>query len=117
MKYPPPSRLWSYLGYENVLERGIVITRVESDSPLYGHLLAGSVVTRVDDVRVGGMENTGLESGNAFMRWYTHLGMDSVHWAKKVQDDAGWCVPETWFNREYSQHQIEMSQILTLLIA
>jgi S2P endopeptidase len=107
-RHLPPSRLWSYLGYENVLDRGIVITKVESDSPLYGHLLPGSVVTRVDDVRVGDMDDTGLESGNAFMRWYTYLGMDSVQWARKVQDDAGWCVPETWLNRKYSKHQIDM---------
>jgi len=62
------------------------------------------------------MDDTGLENGNAFMRWYTHLGMDSVHLAKKVKDDAGWCVPETWFNLEYSWYQVDMPQNSTLLI-
>jgi len=99
-QFRPPSRLWHYLGYDDISQRGIVITQVQSHSPLYGHLLPGSVITHVDDVRLG-TDDSGLESGNGLRRWHSHLGMDPAHWARKVQDEAGWCVPETWFSREF----------------
>lgn len=100
--YKDPSRLWFYFGYDNALPRGIVITHVESDSPLHGHLLPGSVVTRVDDLRLNGMNDRGFTSENAFKKWYTHLGMTSAQWARKVEEEPGWCVPERWFNQQSS---------------
>ena len=99
-----PSGLWSYLGYDNALWRGIVITYVEDDSPLHGHLAPGSIITRVDDVRLGGMDNTGFASLNAYNRWYGHLNMTPTQWTRKVEEEPGWCVPETWFARKHSFH-------------
>ncbi|PVG03825.1 hypothetical protein CPB86DRAFT_694449 [Serendipita vermifera] len=94
-----PSKVWSIFGYHNMQMKGVVVNKVDAESPLYGHLLPGSVVTRLDDVRLGGLETYGSRA-NGITRWYAHLSMSDEQRAKRIEEERGWCVPEDWFNRQ-----------------
>ncbi|TFK37045.1 peptidase family M50-domain-containing protein [Crucibulum laeve] len=44
---------WGLVGYQDVSGLGKVVVRVEADSPLYGYIPTGSLVTKLDDTSLG----------------------------------------------------------------
>lgn len=81
----------SLLGYTTALGRGIVVTRVDTESPLYGHLAPGSILKSVDDVYLGSLQ-FGIES------WRSYLSTTEAEYRAAVDKGAGWCIPEPWFD-------------------
>lgn len=56
MNVGAPWHFWSYLGYCNTQNRGPTVINVESSSPLKGYLPVGAIITKVDDVILGGSD-------------------------------------------------------------
>ncbi|KAG6864597.1 hypothetical protein C0991_008361 [Blastosporella zonata] len=68
---------WS-LGYREVSTRGRVVVNVDAQSPLYGYLPVGSMITALDDTPLGS-QNTSYDG------WSTYLNEDSH------DQSLGWC--------------------------
>ncbi|CCA68088.1 hypothetical protein PIIN_01956 [Serendipita indica DSM 11827] len=95
-----PSRIWSLLGYRNMQLRGLVVVDVSLDSPLVDYIPVGSVVTKIDDLRLGGTGLVGQSSPTGMHRWYSHLTRSVEQEVKGIQEDSGWCVPESWYHQQ-----------------
>ncbi len=80
------SPFWDILGWKDVSRHGVVVRSVDWESPLYLHLPPSSIITRLDDFRLG--ENNAL--------WRTYL--ISSH--GETSGDLGWCVPKGWYEGE-----------------
>jgi hypothetical protein len=84
------------MGYTSAAERGLVVTKVDAESPLYGHLQPGSVMMALDDVHLG-MAAEG-ETHSGIQRWRSYLSMRAEEYHTLIAKQDGWCVPEDWFN-------------------
>ncbi|KAJ1568624.1 Membrane-bound transcription factor site-2 protease [Cladochytrium tenue] len=85
--------LWLAWGYRN-LDRpgsngGVVVLETLPDSPLYGHLPVGSIVTALDDFEI--------DSGVA--GWEEALYRSLVH---DPRDDEGYCIPRDYIRGDSS---------------
>lgn len=80
------STFWDILGWKDVSRQGVVVRGVDWDSPLYLHLPPSSIITRLDDFRLG--ENNTL--------WKMYLSSSYG----ETPGDLGWCVPEGWYEGE-----------------
>lgn len=90
------STLWNLLGYTSTAERGLVVTKVDAESPLYGYVQPGSVMMAVDDVRLG-MADEG-ETRSGVQRWRLYLSLRAEEYRTLIAKQDGWCIPENWFN-------------------
>lgn len=82
------STFWDILGWQNVSSQGVVVRGVDWESPLYLHLPPSSIISRLDDFRLG--ENNAL--------WGTYL--TSSYGA--TPGNLGWCVPKDWYEGKVS---------------
>ena len=81
------STFWNTLGWQDVSRQGVVVRGIDWESPLYQHLPLSSIITRLDDFRLGG--------NNALWREYLTSSYG------ETPDDLGWCVPKDWYEGNY----------------
>jgi S2P endopeptidase len=82
------STFWNILGWQDVSKQGVVVRSVDWESPLYLHLPPSSIVTRLDDVRLGEEDS----------QWRMYLTSSYG----ETSEDLGWCVPKDWYEGELS---------------
>jgi len=80
------STFWDMLGWQDVSRQGVVVRGVDWVSPLYLHLPPSSIITRLDEFRLG--EDNAL--------WRTYLTSSYG----ETSGDLGWCVPKDWYEGE-----------------
>lgn len=73
------SLAWSVMGYDNVGDAGNVVLDVDAGSPLYGHLLPGAIITKLDDTNLG-------TSNLSQDIWTTYLT------SPEIRPTLGWCI-------------------------
>ncbi|KAG8970037.1 hypothetical protein FRC03_011836 [Tulasnella sp. 419] len=81
--------LFGYGAWRNVLSKGVAVLSIAKGSSLQEHIPISSVITGVDDVRLGG---EGIRNWHEFF-WNTNQ--------PRIVD--GWCVSKSWYEAQHSE--------------
>ncbi|KAI0794850.1 hypothetical protein C8Q75DRAFT_803692 [Abortiporus biennis] len=81
--------LWSMMGYRNTIHFGRVISHVDMDSSLDGHLPVGAVITKLNDHLLTSADDTQD-------LWTSYLSRQQPTNSLST-DEHGWCVNRDWY--------------------